>query len=222
MKSRHTNHSIPVFDMQFVTSCISTTLVLLLLGLVVFFVLAAHNLSVYVKENINFSIVISDDMKERDILRMQHSLNREPFVKSTEYISKKQALKEQTEAMGTDPEEFLGYNPFSASIEVKLKSDYANADSIAKIEKYFRKNADIQEVLYQKDLVNAVNDNIRKISLLLLGLGAWNLFAPKSAWWLARGWWYKNAEPSDLAIAAYRIGGVCLLIAGVICAIAAL
>lgn len=132
--------------------------------------LAARNLSVYVKENINFSIVISDDMKERDILRLQKSLNGEPFVKSTEYISKKQALEEQTEAMGTDPQEFLGYNPFSASIEVKLKSDYANADSIAKIEKQIRRNTDIQDVLYQKDLVDAVNDNIRKISLLLLGL----------------------------------------------------
>lgn len=170
MKSRPTSPQSPLFDMQFVTSCISTTLVLLLLGMVVFFVLAAHNLSVYVKENINFSIVISDDMKERDILRLQKSLNGEPFVKSTEYISKKQALEEQTEAMGTDPQEFLGYNPFSASIEVKLKSDYANADSIAKIEKQIRRNTDIQDVLYQKDLVDAVNDNIRKISLLLLGL----------------------------------------------------
>ena len=170
MKPKHTRHSMPLFDMQFVTSCISTTLVLLLLGMVVFFVLAAHNLSVYVKENINFSIVISDGMKERDILRMQQSLNRKPFVKSTEYISKKQALKEQAEAMGTDPQEFLGYNPFPASIEVKLKSDYANADSIAKIETQFRKNADIQDVLYQKDLVDAVNENIRKVSLLLLGL----------------------------------------------------
>ncbi len=170
MKSRPTSPQSPLFDMQFVTSCISTTLVLLLLGLVVFFVLAARNLSVYVKENINFSIVISDDMKERDILHLQKSLNNEPFVKSTEYISKKQALEEQTEAMGTDPQEFLGYNPFSASIEVKLKSDYANADSIAKIEKQIRRNTDIQDVLYQKDLVDAVNDNIRKISLLLLGL----------------------------------------------------
>lgn len=170
MKSRPTSPQSPLFDMQFVTSCISTTLVLLLLGLVVFFVLAARNLSVYVKENINFSIVISDDIKERDILRLQKSLNGEPFVKSTEYISKKQALEEQTEAMGTDPQEFLGYNPFSASIEVKLKSDYANADSIAKIEKQIRRNTDIQDVLYQKDLVDAVNDNIRKISLLLLGL----------------------------------------------------
>lgn len=170
MNPKHTSRQTSFFDMQFVTSCISTTLVLLLLGMVVFFVLAAHNLSVYVKENINFSIVISDDMKERDILRLQKSLNGEPFVKSTEYISKKQALKEQTEAMGTDPQEFLGYNPFSASIEVKLKSDYANADSIAKIEKQIRKNTDIQDVLYQKELVDAVNDNIRKISFLLLGL----------------------------------------------------
>ena len=98
-KSRYKSSSI--FDMQFITSSISTTLVLLLLGLVVFFVLTAHNLSVYVRENISFSILISDDMKEADILKLQKKLNQEPFVKQSEYISKKQALKEQTEAMGT-------------------------------------------------------------------------------------------------------------------------
>ena len=168
MKIKH--NSVSYFDMQFVTSSIITTLVLLLLGLVVFFVLGAHNLSVYVKENINFSILISDDMKESDILKLQKKLDKEPFVKATEYISKKQALREQTEAMGTDPQEFLGYNPFTASIEVKLHSDYANSDSIAKIEKKIKKNTNIQEVLYQKDLIDAVNDNIRNISLMLLGL----------------------------------------------------
>ena len=163
-------NSVSYFDMQFVTSSISTTLVLLLLGLVVFFVLGAHNLSVYVKENINFSILISDDMKESDILKLQKKLDKEPFVKETEYISKKQALREQTEAMGTDPQEFLGYNPFTASIEIKLHSDYANSDSIAKIEKKIKRNTNIQEVIYQKDLIDAVNDNIRNISLMLLGL----------------------------------------------------
>ena len=168
MKIKH--NSVSYFDMQFVTSSISTTLVLLLLGLVVFFVLGAHNLSVYVKENINFSILISDDMKESDILKLQKRLDKEAFVKQTEYISKKQALREQTEAMGTDPQEFLGYNPFTASIEIKLHSDYANSDSIAKIEKLIKKNTNIQEVLYQKDLIDAVNDNIRNISLMLLGL----------------------------------------------------
>ncbi|WP_455586086.1 cell division protein FtsX [Bacteroides sp.] len=170
MKDKSKNNSVPYFDMQFITSSISTTLVLLLLGLVVFFVLAAHNLSIYVRENINFSVLISDDMKEADILKLQKKWDKEPFVKQTEYISKKQALKEQTEAMGTDPEEFLGYNPFTASIEIKLHSDYANSDSIAKIEKMIRKNTNIQEVLYQRELIDLVNENIRNISLVLLAL----------------------------------------------------
>ena len=170
MKSKNKNNSVSYFDMQFITSSISTTLVLLLLGLVVFFVLAAHNLSIYVRENINFSVLISDDMKEADILKLQKRRDKEPFVKQTEYISKKQALKEQTEAMGTDPEEFLGYNPFTASIEIKLHSDYANSDSIAKIEKLIKKNTNIQEVLYQRELIDLVNENIRNISLVLLTL----------------------------------------------------
>ncbi|MBV4203915.1 permease-like cell division protein FtsX [Bacteroides salyersiae] len=170
MKSKNKNNSVSYFDMQFITSSISTTLVLLLLGLVVFFVLAAHNLSIYVRENINFSVLISDDMKEADILKLQKRMDKEPFVKQTEYISKKQALKEQTEAMGTDPEEFLGYNPFTASIEIKLHSDYANSDSIAKIEKLIKKNTNIQEVLYQRELIDLVNENIRNISLVLLTL----------------------------------------------------
>ena len=167
-KNRYKSKSL--FDMQFITSSISTTLVLLLLGLVVFFVLTAHNMSVYVRENISFSVLISDDMKEVDILKLQKKLNQEPFVKQSEYISKKQALKEQTEAMGTDPEEFLGYNPFTASLEIKLHSDYANSDSIAKIEKMIKKNSNIQDVLYRKELIDAVNENIRNISLVLLAL----------------------------------------------------
>ena len=126
------------FDMQFVTATISTTMVLLLLGLVMFSVLCAHNLSTYVKENIIFSIVISDDMKENDILALQRQLDAKPFVRTSAYISKKQALKEYTEAMGTDPQEFLGHNPFTASLQIKLNSDYANTDSLAIIEKHIK------------------------------------------------------------------------------------
>ena len=161
---------VSVFDMQFVTAGISTTLVLLLLGLVAFFVLAAHNLSVYVRENISFSILVSDDMKERDILQLQKQLSRQPFVRYTEYISKEQAQKEYIETMGIDPQEVVGYNPLTASIEIKLKSDYANADSIARIEQLIKQDSNVREVSYRKELVNAVNDNIRKISLSLLAL----------------------------------------------------
>ena len=93
MKNKNKNNSVSYFDMQFITSSISTTLVLLLLGLVVFFVLGAHNLSIYVRENINFSVLISDDMKEADILKLQKKLDKEPFVKQTEYISKKDSIR---------------------------------------------------------------------------------------------------------------------------------
>ncbi|MBE6287222.1 MAG: FtsX-like permease family protein [Mediterranea massiliensis] len=164
------NHKTSYFDMQFVTSSISTTLVLLLLGLVTFLVLSARGLSIYVKENIVFSIVLSDEIKENGILKMQRDLEKQPYVRTAHYISKKQALKEHTEAMGTDPQEFLGYNPFKASIEVKLNSDYANADSISVIEKQLKQNSNIHEVLYRSELINAVNRNIARISIGLIVL----------------------------------------------------
>ena len=160
------------FNMQFITSSISTMLVLLLLGMVVFFVMSDNNLSDYVRENIGFTILVSDDMKEPEALKFQKELNGKAFVKESQYISKEQALKEQTEAMGTDPAEFLGYNPFTASIEIKLNAEYANSDSIAWIEKLILKNKKVMEVSYPQDLLDAVNRNIQRISMLLLGLAA--------------------------------------------------
>lgn len=158
------------FNMQFITASISTMLVLLLLGLVVFFVLTANNLSVYVRENITVSVQLSDDMPERDILQYQKRLNEAPYVKETTYISKVQALREQTEAMGTDPAEFIGHNPFNASIEIKLNSAYANSDSIQWIQDELLSNKNILEVNYPQELMDSVNRNLRKISLVLLGL----------------------------------------------------
>ena len=149
------------FNMQFITSSISTTLVLLLLGMVVFFVLSANNLSDYVRENIGFTVLVSDDMKEAEALKFQQRLNAEAYVKESVYISKEQALKEQTEAMGTDPAEFLGYNPFTASIEIKLNAAYANSDSIAWIEKEILAEKKVMEVSYPQDLLDSVNRNIQ-------------------------------------------------------------
>ena len=160
------------FNMQFITSSISTTLVLLLLGMVVFFVLSANNLSTYVRENIGISVLVSDDMKEPEALKFQKTLNEKSYVKESLYISKEQALKEQTEAMGTDPAEFLGYNPFTASIEIKLNAQYANSDSIAWIEKEILTNKKVMEVSYPQNLIDSVNRNIQKVSIFLLGLAA--------------------------------------------------
>ena len=172
MNNKKREHRSTGSGMQNLTAGVSILMVLLVLGLVVFFGLTARNLSVYVRENIGFSILLSDEMREGDIVKMQRQLDREPYVRQSEYISKKQALKEQTEAMGTDPAEFLGYNPFKPSIEVKLNNRYANSDSIALIVKTLKKNKYVQEVTYPKDLMDAVNKNIRGISLFLLALAA--------------------------------------------------
>lgn len=170
VKQKKTKNKSSHSDMQFVTSSISTTMVLILLGLVVAFSLTANNLSVYVRENINFSFLLSDGTSPQQAMQLMHELRKQPYVKNLQYISKDQALKEQTAAMGTNPSDFLGYNPFTASIEVKLHSVYANTDSITKISNAIRHNSNVKDVLYQQGLLDAVNSNIRNISAVLLGL----------------------------------------------------
>jgi cell division transport system permease protein len=139
---------------------------------VVFFVLSANNLSNYVRENISFTILISDDMKEAEALKLQSAMAEKNYVRKSIYISKEQALKEQTEAMGTDPAEFLGYNPFTASIEIKLKAAYAHTDSIAWIEKEILTNKKVMEISYPENLLDSVNRNIQRLSLFLIGLAS--------------------------------------------------
>ncbi|MDR1122209.1 MAG: permease-like cell division protein FtsX [Dysgonamonadaceae bacterium] len=150
------------------TSTISISLVLFLFGVVVLLGLFANSLSVYVKENLSFSIVLNDDMKNSQVLNLQKKLETSPYVKSSVFISKEQALKELEKELGENPETFLGYNPLLPSIEVKLNSAYANNDSIAVIETKIRQETNIRDVLYRKDLLQAVNDNVRQIGLILL------------------------------------------------------
>lgn len=154
------------------TSIISIALVLFLLGLILLMGLLGNKLSVYVKENISFSIVLKDNQKEADIKKMQKSLDALPFIKSTEYISKDQAAKELEEELGESPETFLGFNPLQASIEVKLYSDYANPDSLQVIEKKVKNYTSVSDLLYRKDMMQMVNDNMKRVSLILLTLAA--------------------------------------------------
>lgn len=158
--------------MQGLTSGISITLVLVLVGMIVLSLLTARNLSRYVRENITFTVYADPEMPEAEILKMQAGLDKEPYVKETTYISAAQALAEQTKELGADPAEFLGYNPYTPMIEVKLKENYANTDSIRQIEQQIAQSTQIAEVAYQPDLVDSVNRNIRFIALVLTGLAA--------------------------------------------------
>ena len=156
--------------MQLVTLCISTAMVLVLLGLVVFSVQTSRNLSQWVKENLTVTVVLNDEVSVGDAKQFQQDLIHRPFSKDIHYISREQALKEQTEAMGSDPSEFLGMNPFPATLELQLHSDYANADSLVWISEELRKNPKVTDVAYQVDLMDSVNRNLAKLNILLLVL----------------------------------------------------
>jgi len=156
--------------LQSITLCISTALVLILLGIVVFSVLTAQQLSSYMKQNIIVTMMLQDDMTASEAQQFCSKLKRLHYVNSLEYISKEQALKEGTKVLGTDPMEFVDTNPFLSSVEITLKANYANNDSLARISNSLRSFTKVSEVKYQKDLIEKVNENLAKVSAVLLTL----------------------------------------------------
>ena len=151
---------------------VSISLVLFMLGMVGMIILQSKKLSEYVKENIGISIYIKDDVTEADVKRLQKSLDATRYVKYTEYVDKQQAAQRLQEDLGEDFIDFLGYNPLSTSIDVYLTAEYANQDSVSAIEGKWLSNPKVKEVEYQKDLLGLVNENVRRISFILLGFSA--------------------------------------------------
>jgi cell division transport system permease protein len=149
-------------------SVISISLLLFILGLMGLLILNARNLSEYVKENIGFSVILNEDVKEVDIIRIQKNLDASAYVKSTRYITREKAAMELEEMLGEDFISFLGYNPLLPSIEVNLFAAYANPDSIRIIDKDIEQFSHVNEVYYQKSLVHLVNENIQRISVILV------------------------------------------------------
>lgn len=155
----------------YVSTVISISLVLLMVGLLGLILVHGKNLSNYVKENIVLNVIINEGTKEVDILSLQKQIEGNNYVKSTQYISKEIAARNLTKDLGEDFIRFLGYNPLLSSIDVYLKADYANNQSIEILSKTLRKNPLINEVRYQKSLVDMINQNIRTISLVIFGFG---------------------------------------------------
>ena len=159
--------------MQWFTSCVSTTLVLLLLGLVVLFGLSAHELSRSVKENLTVTLLLDDDLDAEDAKVFEQRLQLHPFVHTTTLITKEQALEEERERLGTDPTEFLaGQNPYTASIEMTVGADYACTDSLIWIAKELKGMWQVADVVYQRDLVDNLNQTLHKAIIVLAVLAA--------------------------------------------------
>lgn len=156
--------------LQVVTLCISTAMVLILLGLVIFSVLAGRNLSSYVKENLVVTVMLDQDMTNPEAQQICRKLRTRPYINSLHYTSREDALKEGTKELGTDPTEFAGVNPFLSSVDITLKAQYANNDSLKWISRELKNYPKVGEVTYQKDLIEKVNRNLAKISIVLLVL----------------------------------------------------
>lgn len=155
-------------SMNTITACISTSLMLILLGLVVFFVGFAHEFSNSLKENFTVTLMLDENTTQSQAYNIQTKLKALPCTRSLNYVSKEKALKEQSKALGTDPSDFLGYNPMPASFELRLKAEYANSDSLKNILPPLRSDSLIVDVTAPQNLMDSLNNNIRHISTIML------------------------------------------------------
>ncbi len=164
---KHSRHLMSSF-----TACISTTMVLILVGIIVFGGSMAGELERTLKENFTVTLLLDDEISNRQAYDLQTDLRRMPYAKHVRYISKEKATRIQAETMGSDPSEFIGYSPIPASFEVQLRAEYACNDSIETFAPNLRKASGVTDVIYPKDLVAKVNHNFRQISIVLLVIAA--------------------------------------------------
>ena len=158
-----------VLEWQAVTSTLSTTMVLILMGLVVLCVLTARQVTSTVKENMLVTIVLNDEISQSETASMQDMLRTERYVRDVHLIPADEVLQEQIEAIGSDPEDFIGFNPYYTELEMSMVPDYANSDSLTWIiEELKEKYPAVTDVNYHKDLVDNLNRNLNKITLVLL------------------------------------------------------
>ena len=151
-------------------SLMSIALVLFLLGVFALLMMHAQKLSNHLKENIGFEVVMNSNVKEAKILQLQRELDSMPAVKSTEYITKEEAIRRLSEDLGEDFLQWLGNeeNPLLPSIDVRFNANYANNDSISAIQAQLLKNPDVKDVYYQKSLVGLINQNVNRIGIALM------------------------------------------------------
>ena len=157
-------------DLLFITSCISTSLVLTLIGLITLLLLTARDISRKFRQEMTVEVILKDDINESQLSSLNMKIKNSPYCESLTSITKEDALKEMSEAMGTDPSMFLEYNPFYASLNIRLKEEYTVNDSLTLIARELASAGGVKEVTWQKELLDTMNDNIRKLAIILIVL----------------------------------------------------
>lgn len=160
----------PILNIQTLSVYISTTLVLLLLGIMGILFVSGQSVSRRIKENFTMTVIMNDKADEDAILKLKKTIDNKEYVLKSKYISKEDALDEARASLGADPIELLGENPYEAEIEISLKKEFSNIERMAEIEKELMKMKGVSEVIYHKGHIDTVNRNIQKVALLLLTL----------------------------------------------------
>ncbi len=159
-----------------VTTTVSITLVLFLLGLTFFVAVMGREISSFIKENLSITIELSEDTSEAAASKLQKQLNAKPYIKSVTFISKDEIKQDLIEELGGDPEEILGYTPASNYFDITLKSEYANIDSIKVVEKSLKGQKIVKSFLYSEDTIQMINSNLSKLGTGLLILAVLLMF----------------------------------------------
>jgi len=156
----------------YISTVISIALVLMMTGLLGLILVHTKNLSAYIKENIVLNVLIKEGVEEHQVLALQKKINEDPYILRTDYISKDSAAAALSQELGEDFVAFLGHNPLTPSIDLYLRAEFANTDSIAPFIEKLSAEKSVQEVIYQESLINMINKNIRVIGLIILGITA--------------------------------------------------
>ena len=156
------------FFNMYLTTTISVSLVLFLIGLECMVLMSARNLIRHVRENVVLTVVMQEDATSDEITRMQKLVDVSPYVLTSRYITKEEALQEHIETLGEDPEKFLGYNPLTDAFELRLKETYMQADSIQAIDSRLSSLPYVNRVIYHTDVINILDQNINKVLVVLL------------------------------------------------------
>jgi cell division transport system permease protein len=147
---------------------LSIFLVLFLLGTLGLFVINSKKISDDFKENIPMTVFFNNEATDSILSSFDLELKNANFIKDYAFVHKDSAAKNNVDIVGKDFMEFLGFNPLQNSFDIHLKGDYVNAGSIKKIERSFRKNEMVTEIIYDKELVDLVNNNVKEISFWIL------------------------------------------------------
>ncbi len=155
------------YGTNFVSSVLSIGLVLFLLGLIGVIMLHGGRLATHVRENIVMTVMLNDSVREAEIFNLQKSLDSNPMILSTKMVSPEEAAKRLISETGEDFVTFLGYIPLPPSIDVHVKSEFANRISLEQLESQLKQQQIVKDVYFDKDLTDVVNDNVARISAII-------------------------------------------------------